>query len=39
MRNRLVHAYADINREVVRRTVTVEIPPLLASLIVLPLAD
>jgi len=38
MRNR-VHAYADINREVVWRTVTVEIPPLPASLIVLPLAD
>ncbi len=39
MRNRLVHAYADINREVVWRTVTVEIPPLLASLVALPLPD
>lgn len=36
MRNRLVHAYADINSEVVWKTVTVEIPavlPLLTALL------
>lgn len=36
MRNRLVHAYADINREVVWKTVTAEIPavlPLLTALL------
>ena len=39
MRNRLVHATADINREVVWRTATAEIPPLLASLSGRPLPD
>ena len=33
MRHRLVHAYADIDREVVWKTVTVDIPALLSSLI------
>ncbi len=33
MRHRLVHAYADIDREVIWRTVTVEIPALLPLLI------
>lgn len=36
MRNRLVHAYADIDREIVWKTVTVEIPavlPLLTALL------
>jgi uncharacterized protein with HEPN domain len=36
MRNRLVHAYADINHEVVWQTATVEIPavlPLLTALL------
>ncbi len=32
MRNRLVHAYFDINREIVWKTVTEELPPLLAAL-------
>ncbi|MBM3556435.1 MAG: DUF86 domain-containing protein [Alphaproteobacteria bacterium] len=32
MRNRLVHAYFDINRDVLWRTVSREIPDLLASL-------
>ena len=32
MRNRLVHAYADIDHEVVWKTVTVEIPAVLPSL-------
>lgn len=36
MRNRLIHAYADINRDIVWRTATAEVPtliPLLASLL------
>ncbi len=32
MRNRLIHAYSDIDRDIVWRTVTEEIPALLASL-------
>ena len=32
MRNRLVHAYFDINHEVVWKTVTEDIPPLLSIL-------
>jgi len=33
MRNRLVHAYADIDRDVVWKTVTEEIPALLPMLL------
>jgi len=33
MRNRLVHAYADIDRDVVWNTVTEEIPALLPMLL------
>jgi uncharacterized protein with HEPN domain len=32
MRNRVVHAYFSIDREVVWKTVTAELPPLLAAL-------
>ena len=32
MRNRLVHAYFDIDRDILWRTVTEEIPPLIALL-------
>lgn len=32
MRNRLVHAYFDINTEIVWKTVTEELPPLLAAM-------
>lgn len=32
MRNRLVHAYFDIDKEVVWKTVTEELPPLLTAL-------
>lgn len=35
MRNRLVHAYFDINTETVWETVTVEIPPVLRNLRIL----
>jgi len=39
MRNRLVHAYADINHDVVWKTVTEEIPALLPLLLPLLPAD
>ena len=39
MRHRLVHAYTDIDREVVWKTVTVDIPTLLPSLIPLLSSD
>ena len=39
MRHRLVHAYADIDREVVWKTVTLDIPALLPSLISLLPSD
>jgi len=39
MRNRLVHAYADIDRDVVWKTVTEEIPALLPLLLPLLPAD
>jgi uncharacterized protein with HEPN domain len=39
MRNRLVHADTDIDHEVVWKTVTVEIPPLLALLTALLAKD
>ncbi|MDL1862219.1 DUF86 domain-containing protein [Betaproteobacteria bacterium PRO7] len=32
MRNRLIHAYFDIDKEVVWKTVTEELPPLLTAL-------
>src|SRR4051794_3512883 len=32
MRHRLVHAYFDINRDILWTTVTTEVPPLLAAL-------
>lgn len=32
MRNRLIHAYFDINRDIVWHTVTEELPPLIAEL-------
>jgi len=32
MRNRLIHAYFDIDRDILRKTVTEEIPPLCAQL-------
>jgi len=32
MRNRLIHAYFDINRDIVWHTVTEEFPPLIADL-------
>ncbi len=32
MRNRLIHAYFDIDRDILWKTVTEEIPPLLAQL-------
>jgi uncharacterized protein with HEPN domain len=32
MRNRLIHAYFDIDRETVWRTVTEDLPPLIAAL-------
>lgn len=32
MRNRLVHAYFDINRDIVWNAATVELPPLAASM-------
>jgi uncharacterized protein with HEPN domain len=39
MRNRLVHAYADIDHEVVWKTVTEEIPALLTLLLALAPPD
>ena len=33
MRNRLIHAYFDIDREILWKTVTEEIPPLLSLLL------
>jgi uncharacterized protein with HEPN domain len=39
MRHRLVHAYADIDREVVWKTVMVDIPALLPSLVSLLPSD
>ena len=39
MRNRLVHAYFDINVDVVWQTVTVEIPHLLPELVALATAE
>jgi uncharacterized protein with HEPN domain len=32
MRNRLIHAYFDIDRDVVWDTVTADLPPLLAAI-------
>jgi uncharacterized protein with HEPN domain len=32
MRNRLIHAYFDINRNILWDTVTLALPPLLATL-------
>ncbi|HJU56990.1 MAG TPA: HepT-like ribonuclease domain-containing protein [Pyrinomonadaceae bacterium] len=32
MRNRLIHAYFDINLDIVWRTITEELPPLVAEL-------
>ena len=32
MRNRLIHAYFDINRDIVWHTVSEELPPLFAEL-------
>jgi uncharacterized protein with HEPN domain len=39
MRKRLVHAYFDINVDVVWQTVTVEIPQLLPELLMLATAE
>ncbi|MGH7016684.1 MAG: HepT-like ribonuclease domain-containing protein [Caulobacteraceae bacterium] len=39
MRNRLVHAHFDINRDLVWRTVKDDLPPLLAALERLDLSD
>jgi uncharacterized protein with HEPN domain len=39
MRNRLIHAYFDIDRDILWRTVTEEIPPLITLLAALLPAD
>lgn len=39
MRNRLIHAYFDIDRDTVWRTVTQDLPPLIATLETIIAAD
>ena len=39
MRNRLIHAYFDINRNILWDTVILALPPLLAQLKTIPLED
>ncbi|MFH0810607.1 MAG: HepT-like ribonuclease domain-containing protein [Pseudomonadota bacterium] len=39
MRNRLIHAYFDVNHDILWKTVTEEIPPVLSLLRTIPLKD